>query len=640
MRKLVLFLLFLTTVSSPLAAAWTRAGLYGADVRALVVDPAHPDVLYLGTSQGEVYASRDGAKTWFAPRTGTPFPGYVVDNLTIDSKGRLWAAAWGLWGRGVVAVSSDGGVTWSRRDKGLEEFSVRAIANDPSDADHLVIGGLDGVYESDDAGHSWQKLSEQINVESLAIDPRDRKSIFVGTWRQGWRTDDGGKTWKHVDNGMVLDTDMFAIHMNPKNPDNIWVATCGWVYNSKNRGDEWTRYREGFKNRRIHDVEVDPNDDNIVYAGSVAGLYRSKDAGTNWELVTDESIVVNSIGLHPDRPNRIILGTEGDGVYVSNDNGATFTRSNQGLYNVRVATIIADPAKKDRLYAAVVFGNAASGIYRSENGGEDWSRLSETKLPEILSLVIQNISEPRFLAGTEKGFYWSNDGVTWTLAEPVLLPVRVSKIVPYSTVRLFAATGEGVFTSKDGGKSWYRLAELKERTSDIAIGKLGEKRALYALTGAGLLVFNGEQWMTVGDAPASGAHLAIRGEGDDQVVVIGGLQGVRAGRVDHTAAWREVDVPEGAFSGVHQASGRTGVVILAPRSERNLLVSSPAKDVQWRKLATPLDPTTILDVATDTFDDKTLYFGTMGQGVFIYRGGEQRLPRESASDTHFAAGSK
>jgi photosystem II stability/assembly factor-like uncharacterized protein len=638
MRKFWLFLLTTLLLTTPLSAAWSRAGLFGADVRALVAHPASPDLLYLGTSQGEIYVSRDGGKNWNAPRGSTPFPGYVVDNLTIDAKGRLWVAAWGLWGGGVVAVSGDGGATWSRRDGGLESFSVRAIAHDAKDEKHLVIGGLDGVYETFDSGFKWNKISDQVNVESLAIDPRSSETIFVGTWRQGWRTDDGGKTWKQIATGMVLDTDMFAIHINPRNPDSVWVATCGWVYNSKNRGDEWTRYREGFKNRRIHDVEVDPQDDNLVYAGSVAGLYRSKDAGANFELMTDESLVVNSIVLHPERPDRIILGTEGDGVYVSTDRGATFVRSNLGLYNVRVATVASDPAKRDRLYAAVVFGNAASGIYLSENGGDDWNRLSTTKLPEILTLVVQNISEPKFVAGTEKGFYWSADGVEWTLAEQTAFPLRVQKIVQYSNVRLFAGTSEGVFTSKDGGKSWYRLADLKARTTDVAVGMLGDKRSLFAMTSSGLLAYNGEQWMTVEGAPQKGSRLAIREDRGEQVVVIGGLEGIRVGSIDYTAQWHDLDAPEGSYSGVHQASGKRSVVVLATRNDHNLLVSSPAKDVHWRTLPTPLDPTTILDVSTDTFDDKTLYFGTMGQGVFIYRGGEaQRAAHDPGT---YAAGSK
>ena len=147
MRKLLIVLTFLFT-ALPLCAQWRRANLYGADVRALIIDPSHPDTLYLGTSGGEVYVSNDGAKSWQNPRGGIPFPGYVVDNLVLDRKGRLWAACWGAWGGGVVAVSDDGGKNWTRRDAGLEDFSVRAIAIDPHDADFVLIGGLTGVYRS------------------------------------------------------------------------------------------------------------------------------------------------------------------------------------------------------------------------------------------------------------------------------------------------------------------------------------------------------------------------------------------------------------------------------------------------------------------------------------------------------------
>ncbi len=215
MRKL-LILLTLCLLTSPLAAQWRRAGLFGADVRALIVDPSDPETFFLGTSGGEVYVSRDGAKSWVSPRNGIPFPNYIVDNLLLDREGNLWAACWGLWGGGVIAVSPDGGKTWERRDAGLEDFSVRAIAIDPNDAGYLVVGGLTGVYRTADAGRTWEKISEQINVESLAIDPRSKDRIYVGTWRQGWRTDDGGKSWKHIADGMVLDTDMFSITIDPE----------------------------------------------------------------------------------------------------------------------------------------------------------------------------------------------------------------------------------------------------------------------------------------------------------------------------------------------------------------------------------------------------------------------------------------
>src|SRR5437763_4379605 len=164
MRKLLIVAAILFT-AVPLCAQWRRAALYGADVRALIIDPSHPDTLFLGTSGGEVYVSSNGARSWQNPRNSVPFPGYVVDSLVIDRDGRLWAACWGLWGGGVIAVSDDAGKIWIRRDKGLEDCSVRAIAVDPHEADFVIVGGLTGVYSSTDAWETWEKISERENVE-------------------------------------------------------------------------------------------------------------------------------------------------------------------------------------------------------------------------------------------------------------------------------------------------------------------------------------------------------------------------------------------------------------------------------------------------------------------------------------------
>lgn len=612
-------------------------------MRALIAHPANPDTLYLGTSSGEVYVSRDGAKSWTNPRYGTPFPNYIVDNLVVDREGKLWAASWGLWGGGVIAVSTDDGANWQRRDAGLEDFSVRAIAIDPNDASFLVAGGLSGVYRSTDAGRTWEKISDQINVESLAIDPRSRDRIFVGTWRQGWRTDDGGKTWKHIAEGMVLDTDMFHITIDPAQPENVWVATCGWVYNSQNGGDKWTRYRDGFNNRRIHDVDIDPCDPDVVYAGSVAGLYRSEDKGKNWYVMSDEGLVINSVVLHPQRPSRIVLGIEGDGVYVSNDRGKSFHRSSEGLHNVRITTIAPDPMEKDRVYAAVVFGGAASGIYRSDDGGKTWAKASRTALPEVLSLTIASEAdaEVKFLAGTEKGFFWSNDAEEWTQAEPSGFPIRVEKVVRFNRVRAFAATGEGVFTTRDGGRSWYRLAGAKHRAVDIAIGTLDGNKALFALTAAGLEVFDGARWNAIADAPAKGRTLAIRNADGAELIFVAGMQGVKAGFIDMHRAWQPVEAPDAQYAAVHGGSRTSGqMLFLTSRQQREILVGEPA-DSRWSELTLPSHNTEVSSVVPDPFIRERYYVGTLGEGVFVYEGKTRRYVAKGAeSRAQLVPGSK
>ena len=638
MRK-SLILLAILLISLPVAAQWRRAALHGADVRALIADPKEPDTLYLGTSGGEVYLSRDGAKSWSSPRGGIPFPGFIVDNLLLDREGRLWAASWGLWGGGVIAFSTDGGKNWERRDKGLEDFSVRAIASDPNDANFLIAGGLTGVYRSKNAGRSWEKISDQINVESVAIDPRTNDRIYVGTWRQGWRTDDGGKNWKHIANGMVLDTDMFAIYIDPANADNVWVATCGWVYNSKNTGDLWTRYKDGFDNRRIHDVKIDPSDPNVIYAGSVAGLYRSTDGGTKFGVISDTGLVINSIVLHPKRPERIVLGIEGDGVYVSHDRGQTYQRTSDGLYNLRITTIAPDPFVKNRVYAAVVFGGAASGIYRSNDSGKTWERASKGQLPEVLSLTIASESdaEVKFIAGTEKGLFWSNDGEEWTQAEPTSFPIRTDKVVRFNRMRSFAATAEGVFTTRDGGKNWYRLAGAKNRAVDIAIGTLGDRKALYALTVAGLEVFDGEKWSTIADSPAKGRTIAIRTIGGTDHVFVAGAQGVKAGTID-ALTWVPAAAPDATQASVHGGSRTSGqMLFVTSRSQREVLVGEPT-ETEWSELTLPLRGTEITSVVPDPFSRDRYFLGTLGEGVWVFEGKVRRYTPQTRAQVSAGGG--
>jgi photosystem II stability/assembly factor-like uncharacterized protein len=616
MRKtLILFAILFAAI--PASAAWRRANLYGADVRALIIDPSQPDTLYLGTSGGEVYVSDDGAKSWRNPRGSVPFPGYVVDNLLMDRKGRLWAASWGLWGGGVIAVSDDGGVTWTRRDAGLEDFSVRAIAVDPQNADFVIAGGLTGVYRSTDAGRNWTQISDQVNVESLAIDPRSHDRIFAGTWRQGIRTDDGGKNWKLINNGMVLDTDMFSITMAGDDPDNMWVSTCGWVYNTKNGGDLWTRYRDGFNNRRIHDIEIDPCRKDALYAGSVAGLYRSEDNGKSWYLVSDEGLVVNTIALHPQRPNRVILGVEGDGVYVSEDAGKAFTRTCEGLRNLTITTIAADPAQAKRVYAAVGFGGASNGIYRSEDAGSSWSKVSSAAIPQVLSLTVTGDKDIKFVAGTEKGFFFSKDAAEWTQAQPANFPIRVDKVVRYNKQRFFAATSEGVFTSGDGGGTWHRLAGSDNRTVDLAVGMLGDKRALYALAPNGVRVYDGATWSSIEGAPAKGRTLAIRSIGGTQLLFVAGAQGVKAGRIAADRRWQESDAPDAQFAAVY---GSDQAVFLTSRGQNEVLVSDESAENDWRSVPLPSRTAEVTSLAADPFDGERLYIGTLGEGVFIFEG--------------------
>src|SRR5260370_16058708 len=104
MRKLLIHIV-IVIVAVPAFGGWRWANLFGADVRALIIDPARPDTLYLGTTGGGGYVSDDGAQSLRNPPGGGPFPRYLLDNPVIEPEGRPSAACSGVWGGGVVAPS-------------------------------------------------------------------------------------------------------------------------------------------------------------------------------------------------------------------------------------------------------------------------------------------------------------------------------------------------------------------------------------------------------------------------------------------------------------------------------------------------------------------------------------------------------
>ena len=351
--------------------------------------------------------------------------------------------------------------------------------------------------------------------------------------------------------------------------------------------------------------------------------------------VSDESLVVNNIALHAQRPHRIVLGVEGDGIYVSDDDAKTFTRSCDGLRNLTITSIAADPAQPKRVYASVMFGGSSSGIYVSDDAALTWRKLSATSLPPVLSLIV---TAEGFVAGTEKGFYLSADGVEWTQSAPVNHPLRADKVLRYNAQRYFAATSEGVFTSRDAGKSWERLADADARTVDIALGYLGEKRALFALTSAGLQVFDGRQWSAIDGAPAKGRTIALRFDAGQQFVYVAGMAGVKAGTVDAERKWHDAAAPDSQYATVLSGNrSANDFVFLTSRQQHQVLVSEPRQS-EWRAFPLPSRTAEVTSIALDPFEADRLYVGTLGEGVFIYEGKSTKYEAPKTANAAVAAG--
>jgi len=517
--KLVVCVGLLFPISS-LAADWQLIGPEGGNVRSLAYDPGNPNRMVLGTSAGQLFTSEDGGNSWaFFVHLG-PSDDYVFDHVIFDptNPNTIYAGAWGLFGDndGGVFRSDDGGHTW-RELMGAHGKSIRALAMAPSDHNTLVIGAVTGVFRSRDGGETWERISPENpiaienhsslkNFVSVAIDPQNPDIIYAGTQHLPWKTTDGGVHWHNLKEGILDDSDVFSIIIDPRKPSRVYASACSGIYLSEN-GAELFRRVQGLPHSAIRTrvLKQDPQRPSIVYAGTTGGLWKTVDGGARWALVTSSDVIVNDVLIDPRNPERVLLATDRRGVLASNDGFAHYTSSNRGFTHRAVGGMIVDRKDSKRLYVGVMNDKDNGGFFVSDDLGHSW-RQSNRGLEERDILSLQQADSGALFAGTNHGILslvslgaaWLPAKMIWgpvpewqpKPAAPEPVPVSKSKsspktatasrrtvhatkvkapaepVIPPATaprVRAleisgnawFAATDEGLFISVDQGQKWY-----------------------------------------------------------------------------------------------------------------------------------------------------------------------------------------
>ena len=260
-------------------------------------------------------------------------------------------------------------------------------------------------------------------------------------------------------------------------------------------------YRAG----RVIAVAGDPVDPRVFYFGTVGGgVWKSTDGGTYWQNVSDgylNTASVGAIAVAQSDPNVLYAGmgetciridlTHGDGVYRSDDAGATW--KHLGLGDSRhISRVRVHPNDPDLVYVAAfghAFGPSAQrGIFRSKDGGESWQNILYKSEDAGAADLSMDPSNPRILyaslwearrsfwamnsGGPGSGLHRSTDGGdTWDeltrnpgLPEGVVGRIGVA-VSPARTGRIWAlveAEDGGLFRSDDGGESWQKLNDTED----------------------------------------------------------------------------------------------------------------------------------------------------------------------------------
>lgn len=400
---------------------WDIMGPAGGDVRVVSIDPRNKDHLIASTLDGQIHASYDAGATWRLLASLNK-PQLVIDDLEFDVQDPniIFAAGHRHKDSGGFFKSADGGKTWKEiRQMSVE--SIHAMTQSTKNPDMIVLGAVSGVWASYDRGETFTKIirDEIPTVDSLAVDPRNADVIYAGTWWRMYKTTDGGQTWRLIKNGMIDDSDVFAIDIDRTNPDHIIASACSGIYESFNAGELWKKI-QGIpsQSRRTRDILQNPGRPSAVYAATTEGFWMSADGGATWSITTGKDLEINSIAVHPSDPDRIFIGTNNFGIMVSTDGGKNF-RSGNGNFTSRFTyTITIDVEKPNRLYATT--HNTATGggfVFHSDDSGVTWNRSSNFDFIKNspFALIQDRVNPMTLYMATSSGIFRSVDrGLSWS----------------------------------------------------------------------------------------------------------------------------------------------------------------------------------------------------------------------------------
>lgn len=388
---------------------------------------------------------------------------------------------------------------------------ARALAAVPGQPNHLYLGATNSwLYESQDGGGSWHRLSkmdssDDLILDHIVVDRANPSTIFVAAWKLDhpggglWVSRDSGRSFRAV--AGLLGQSIRAFAQAPSDPKVLYAGTLEGVFQSSDGGASWKLISPP-GSKEIHEIEslaIDPNDPAIIYAGTWHLPWKTTDGGQNWHNikkgVIDDSDVF-SIIVDPTRPE-IVFASACTGIYKS-ENGAELFKKIEGIPSTarRTRVLKQDPANLD-----VVYAGTTEGLYKSVDDGKSFQRMTG---PEVIvnDVFVDPQDSKHVLLAVDRGgvlqshdaaasFAASNEGFSERRVQALLVDSRGK--AGGSAGRVFAGVVNdksfgGVFVSADGGAHWDQISDGLDGRDVFALAEspdgtilTGTNRGIFAL---------------------------------------------------------------------------------------------------------------------------------------------------------------
>ncbi|MBN1450820.1 MAG: hypothetical protein JW963_07385 [Anaerolineales bacterium] len=605
-------------------------------ITSIVVDPKDPDVIYIGMKNAGVFKSIDGGNSWYPAQNGLGNAQVLSLVVHPQNANTLLTGT-----QGGVFLTTDGGESWQI----VSEITGKFLLVDPQNGSHIYLGDGKNIYESNDLGASWITNTDDASCPSktqyntLVMDPQNSKTIFataaganegMGGCQGVYRSNDNGHTWARLglisagEMAFLQDNDGKTAYLTAGN-DNTRQGKPegqrGGLIISNNAGKDW-RWEQTYYCTVMATNHHNPA---LGYCGvEKGGLFVISARGG----VLQSGIVTEHVtAIYADNYNgqqRIIAGVEKNGLFISLDGGKTWGPKIGGIGTLYLG-LKHELGNRTRMYANIKYSNTSCVLFRSDDSGRNWKiildiqpasderRISNCNPAIDADNNIYTIQNLTLMQSKDGGDSWDflpmpqlTDTINvrrWVSANPIIsgllyfLPT-IEPCLYYSTdsgqswqksnsafchydddsnaTLFFGNQGQIVYRerqrSSDAGKTWQDCGEGsgRNRYSDsfLAVDPQNSKHIILATTGQGIKVSSDScQSMQPSNVGLDNLFVNTVAFAPDQPnIVYAGTDGGAYISYDAGATWKQVN--DGLL-------GATVVYSIAVDPEGNVYAATP-----------------------------------------------------------------
>jgi photosystem II stability/assembly factor-like uncharacterized protein len=336
----------------------------------------------------------------------------------------------------------------------------------------------------------------------------DPLTYYMGITGGGvWKTSDAGVRWENISDGFFKTGSVGAIAVSESHsnvvyvgmgehaPRGVMTSYGDGVYKSTDSGKTWVNM--GLKeSQHISRIRIHPTNPDIVFVAAQGalhgpnkerGIYKSTDGGATWKqvLYVNDLTGCSELDMDMNAPNTmyatmwehirkpwmVVSGGKGSGVYKSTDAGETWSKIENGLPEAKGKMAISVSRANSNKVFALVEGDSnkdLGGLFVSDNAGEKWTRISDdNKLTQRAWYYTEVFTDPQ------------DENTVYVLSAPALRSI-------------------------DGGTTWETMNSMHGDHHDLWINPKNSKNMILSDDGGGVVSFNGgETWSTQSNMPTA-----------------------------------------------------------------------------------------------------------------------------------------